>query len=511
MMSKIISIFLEANLVILLLWGFYLFFLKNETDFSARRVFILAIAVFALILPVVSLLEGYIRRLTEIAELPAFSLPSFEIISQSSTITQSSDRFQILDILLIAYALIAAFIIIRLIKQVASIITISKLNPSEKSEGYNVILTNGKYPIFSFFNFIFFDNSVALNETEKSKILAHEQLHIRLKHSIDILLIEVIRGLFWINPAVWWIRQEISEIHEYQVDNILTNNSLDDQYQTLLSKLALQRFNLSPANYFNNSITLKRINMMKTQKNKLKLWKMMLGTTFIALLFITLSCNDDVVQDLNEVLNKSTMGDMPAYLQPELAKLQAQNPGTTYKYVTVTKMEPSELAELVKKSGGAIGFAEINGETKEVDMLINFKGNFEIFQSKSMEMAGDEVFTVVKDQPSPVDGMTVFFQNIGKNIKYPAEAREAGIEGKVLVQFIVDTDGTLKDLIAVKGIDPACDEAAIEAILAAGAWNPGKQAGKAVKVRMILPIAFKLDEAKEESKSTTVVDIKIDN
>ncbi len=104
----------------------------------------------------------------------------------------------------------------------------------------------------------------------------------------------------------------------------------------------------------------------------------------------------------------------------------------------------------------------------------------------------DEIFTIVEKQPSPVGGMSAFYKYINDKIKYPAQARRMGIEGKVFVEFVVDKDGSITDVKAVKGIGAGCDREAEKVIRSAPKWKPGKQRGRAVKVRMILPITFKL-------------------
>ena len=104
----------------------------------------------------------------------------------------------------------------------------------------------------------------------------------------------------------------------------------------------------------------------------------------------------------------------------------------------------------------------------------------------------DEIFTIVEDQPTPPGGMGAFYKYVATNLRYPAQARRMGIEGKVFVQFVVDKDGTLTNVQAIKGIGAGCDEEAVRVIAKAKKWSPGKQRGRPVKVRMILPITFKL-------------------
>ncbi|MCZ6899438.1 MAG: energy transducer TonB [Bacteroidetes bacterium] len=115
-----------------------------------------------------------------------------------------------------------------------------------------------------------------------------------------------------------------------------------------------------------------------------------------------------------------------------------------------------------------------------------------VFEEAPEEEVADEIFTVVEDQPTPIGGMSAFYKYIGKKLKYPPQARRMGIEGKVFVQFVVDKDGSITDVKAVKGIGAGCDEEAVRVIGSAPKWKPGKQRGRAVKVRMILPITFKL-------------------
>ena len=115
-----------------------------------------------------------------------------------------------------------------------------------------------------------------------------------------------------------------------------------------------------------------------------------------------------------------------------------------------------------------------------------------VFDEPVEEEVADEIFTIVEDQPTPKGGMAAFYEYVGKKLKYPAQARRMGIEGKVFVEFVVDKDGSITDVNAIKGIGAGCDEEAKRVIENAPKWNPGKQRGRPVKVRMILPITFKL-------------------
>ena len=115
-----------------------------------------------------------------------------------------------------------------------------------------------------------------------------------------------------------------------------------------------------------------------------------------------------------------------------------------------------------------------------------------VFEEPVEEEVADEVFTIVEQQPVYPGGMSAFYQFVQKKLKYPSQARRMGIEGKVFVQFVVDKKGNITEVVAVKGIGAGCDAEAERVIKSSPKWKAGKQRGKAVKVRMILPITFKL-------------------
>jgi len=104
----------------------------------------------------------------------------------------------------------------------------------------------------------------------------------------------------------------------------------------------------------------------------------------------------------------------------------------------------------------------------------------------------EEIFTIVEEGAEPIGGMESFLKYVSKNLKYPAQARRMGVEGKVFVQFVVEKDGSITDIKVVKGIGAGCDEEAIRVLENAPKWKPGKQRGRPVKQRIVLPIVFKL-------------------
>lgn len=101
------------------------------------------------------------------------------------------------------------------------------------------------------------------------------------------------------------------------------------------------------------------------------------------------------------------------------------------------------------------------------------------------------IFTLAEVQPKPVGGFESFYAQLSKNLTYPKQAIRNGVDGKVYVEFIVDRSGRINHLKILKGIGAGCDEEAIR-VLSLIHWEPGRQRGKPVNVRLVMPVIFKV-------------------
>ena len=134
---------------------------------------------------------------------------------------------------------------------------------------------------------------------------------------------------------------------------------------------------------------------------------------------------------------------------------------------------------------------ESGPELQEEEIALDTEFEIQDVPEGEQEIEG-EIFTVVESAPSPQGGMTEFYQYIASNLKYPETAREAGIEGKVFIEFIVTKEGKVINSKILKGIHPQCDEAARRVVANSADWTPGTQRDREVNVKVVLPISFKL-------------------
>ena len=166
--------------------------------------------------------------------------------------------------------------------------------------------------------------------------------------------------------------------------------------------------------------------------------------------------------------------------------------------VPLTNQPPPPPPEKVIKQANIIEVQdaeEIKEEIKiDFDMDISEEDAFAALDvvelEKPVEEKAEEIFTIVENQPTPKGGMSTFLKGIHENLKYPQAAIRAKVQGKVFVQFVINADGQLTDFEVIKGIGMGCDEEALRVLKQSAAWNPGKQRGVPVRVRMVLPIQF---------------------
>ncbi len=146
-----------------------------------------------------------------------------------------------------------------------------------------------------------------------------------------------------------------------------------------------------------------------------------------------------------------------------------------------------------------VSIVEVPNDEEEPDVDIEFElPDFEDPVNEIIEFdePDDEepevIHVVVEEKPSFPGGIEAFYRYVSKNLTYPNLARNRGVEGKVFLSFVIDKDGSISDVEVVKGIGAGCDEEAVRVLQNAPKWNPGKQRGKPVKVRMVIPIIFAL-------------------
>ncbi len=198
----------------------------------------------------------------------------------------------------------------------------------------------------------------------------------------------------------------------------------------------------------------------------------------LILLFNWKSYDAGIVDDLGTLQSAS----FEELIEPPNTDQPPPPPPKVIQQAVIVEVPDEEILEEVN--------IEIDVEVTE-DMVVQQVIFDEVIEE---EEEAEEIFQIVEHNPEPVGGYSAFYKYVSENIKYPSTARRMSIQGKVFVKFVVDKNGNIKDVAAVKGIGGGCDEEAVRIIENSPQWTPGKQRGKSVNVYMMLPITFMLKE-----------------
>jgi TonB family protein len=263
---------------------------------------------------------------------------------------------------------------------------------------------------------------------EQELIILHESEHASKLHTLDLIFMQFTKAIFWFHPLIKFFESSIHEVHEFQADTKVTTFHPKKEYAQLLLNLTVTQKEQQFVNNFNQFQLKKRIIMMNTSQSKL--------------------------------LQKGRF----LFVLPLL--------GLMVFVFSCEKITEDPFSENIEKPL-AIQTPIIENPSAKI-------------------IAADEVFDVVEDSPEFPGGMEAWNNFLRKNLKYPSQAREMGIEGTVYAVFEIKTDGSVHNIELLRGIGAGCDEEAMRVIAASPNWIPGKQRGRLVNVRMRLPIRFKL-------------------
>ncbi len=156
------------------------------------------------------------------------------------------------------------------------------------------------------------------------------------------------------------------------------------------------------------------------------------------------------------------------------------------------KEEDEIKLDEVEKSNKAVGAFTVEGNDEVGGEVLKAKEEIAAPEPPKQQVEENKVFDVVEQMPSFPGGMGALMSWLGQNIKYPVIAAENGVQGRVIVQFVVEKDGSITDVKVAKSVDPSLDKEAARVVSSMPKWTPGKQNGSAVRVKYTVPVTFKL-------------------
>ena len=467
---------LKVALLIAVFYMFYRLMLARETFHRVNRIVLLLTAVASYVLPfcVITYHKTVVMHQTPMVTIDGLQATVYEPSSTPLWQTVLPILFVIGVALALGHTLCSLVRIIRLINH-------SEQHPQD--DGTTLCVTgNADLSPFSWMHYIVMNRSDY--ETNDASILAHERGHIRLYHSWDILLVDLLTALQWFNPAMWMLRSDLRAIHEYEADAAVLSQGINArQYQYLLITKAGGIGGYSLVNGITHSALKNRITMMTNKTSKSSHLLKLLA--LLPIVGVTLALNAETVTDY-VYNNDEPQKQVPVKKGRQNAAIK--NNGKTILQVVEAQDQKTE-AEAPK--------TESQTELKvEGTATLKVEGTA---TASEQNQAPKDVFDVVEKMPEFPGGPQELFGFLAKTIKYPAEAEKAGTQGRVIATFVVRKDGSISDAHVVKSVDPLLDAEALRVINAMPAWTPGSQSGKPVNVKYTVPITFRLDGKTKEA------------
>jgi hypothetical protein len=256
-----LSYLLEANLYLLVFYGFYFLFLRKETFYSANRYYLLGTTAISFVLPILQI--GQLKPQQVIDQLTQVTSINGEFQAMNQPVAGAEAVFNLSAYVYAIYIFVAFCFAIKLFLSISKLFQIWR-KAEKRRNGSVVVILIKEEAAFSFFNFLFIHPQLV----DEPAILKHELVHIRQQHSVDIVFFELLQLISWFNPVAYLIQKDIKLLHEYIADELSTADGLQKHEYAML--LISNSFGVAPIpltnQFFNQSILKSRINMLNKKR-----------------------------------------------------------------------------------------------------------------------------------------------------------------------------------------------------------------------------------------------------
>ena len=509
---------LKVAVLIAVFYMFYRLLLAHETFHRVNRIVLLLTAAASFVLPLCVITTHQ----TVVIPMPQVDVEIGSMVAEVESEPVTPLWQMVLPILFIIGMVATLANTLWSVFKILTLIRHSEQHP--QTDGTTLCVTgNAELAPFSWMHYIVMNCSDY--DIRDAAILAHERGHIRLHHSWDVLLVDVLTALQWFNPAIWMLRSDLRAIHEYEADGAVLSQGINArQYQYLLITKAGGIGGDSLANGITHSALKNRITMM--QNNKSERSRLIKLLALVPIVGITLALNARTVTDY--------VYDEPQKQQPIK---KGKKSGTikmgneTIQVIGETaddRVEPTADLKIIQTEAGKQPIFIVDGvrmDEKQVKAISPDKiasisvlkdkaaidvygqdakdGVVVITRKEKVNGEASHVFDVVEEMPQFPGGAPKLMEYLSQNIHYPKDAMEANKQGRVIVTFVVEKDGSISDAKVVKSVDPSLDEEALRVINTMPDWTPGKQNGEPVNTKYTVPITFRLQGKAKETPTAT--------
>ena len=508
---------LKVALLIAVFYMFYRLLAARETFHRLNRMVLLASLALSLLLP---LCVVTVHRTVEVASMPQ---PTASVgMGEVGEIVEDEDSNSMGTTLAVVYLLGVAFCLARTSINIWSVrrliarcreVAVPSYIHGDIGGMRLFVADDAKVKPFSWMRTVVlsrkdYENDLADGARGQSIVLAHECGHVACRHSVDMLFVDMVVALQWFNPVVWLLRQDLRTVHEYEADaRVLSQGFNAYQYLSLLVQKAAGDAGYSVANGISmSSIVSKRVIMMTKKQSSKYAWARLLYVVPIVALSLAATAKtvvDYQVVGTPETLKTTPSDEVVVNETAPIVEVDSENP-----LLVEDEMNPiveDKKTPLVVIDGqiSTKKLDEIDAKAIEAISVIPAETAMKLWGSKgengavtiTMKKGDDDekAFQHVEKMPVFPGGDMAMMEFLSKNIKYPVEAQKKGLQGRVVVSFVVEKDGSLSDVKVAKSVDPQLDEEALRVVKSMPNWTPGMQNGKTVRVKYYVPISYRLN------------------
>lgn len=529
----IIGHVLPIAATIAVLWLVYRLLFRNSNRLKFNRFFLLTSMLLALTMPLLGLLSG--MEVPQMATLKqnmfngmmlseVIVTPDGQPVLPEVTVTTDTtpSRFSLWQVIGGIYLLGVGVMTLLFLFKLGRLVALIIRSPKRKMSSCTAVFTGREQGSFSFFRYAFFPS-----ENVDPDIMRHEMSHIAHHHSWDILFAEVMMILQWFNPFIYLYKKELQSLHEYQADRDVVATGVDKKNYMMLILQQCTAVDFSGmSNNFSLILTKKRIKMItKNEKAKGLWWRLLATLPVLAFLMIAntkVSAQEKTTEsqritvemgqfeiyddDGFPMLLKDTIiyNEDGSYVKCETSDSDVLDPNTgePLKKMTITTH---------KADGSPANHMSLHWEIQGDTTLYTAEPFSITEESLGILLGGlsaledapsnDSIYQIVDEMPQYPGGEKAMMEYVAKNVKYPQEAKDKEIQGRVFVGFIVEKDGSVNEVKVLRGIGGGCDEEAVRVVSSMPKWKPGIKDGKPVRVSYMMPLNFKLTEGQPAKPS----------
>ena len=533
----IIGHVLPIAATVAVLWLVYRLLFRNSNRLKFNRFFLLTSMLLALAMPLLGLLSG--MEVPQMATLKqnmfngmmlneVIVSPDGQPVLPEVTVTTNTtpSRFSVWQVIGGIYLLGVGVMTLLFLFKLGRLVALIIRSPKRKMSSCTAMFTGREQGSFSFFRYAIFPN-----ENVDPDIMRHEMSHIAHHHSLDILFAEVMMILQWFNPFIYLYKKELQSLHEYQADRDVVATGVDKKNYMMLILQQCTAVDFSGmSNNFSLILTKKRIKMITRNEKAKGLWWRLLAT--LPVLAVLMIANTKVTAQEQQPEKKQINVEIGQFeifddngFPMDLTDTIIYNEDGSYVHFKTTEAPDPMTGEMRSKitatSCNADGTPNenikftINAIEKHGDTTMytvepftldadNFRLSIQTTEDNPVQIIrnnNDSIYQIVDEMPQFPGGEKAMMEYVAKNVKYPQEAKDKEIQGRVFVSFVIEKDGSVNEVKVERGIGGGCDEEAVRVVKAMPKWKPGKQDGKPVRVSYMMPFFFKLEESKTNSNS----------